>query len=280
MASDPAWNARRARAGTLRGQHPPAAELLAFYGDLIGLQEPIYAEVLHSAWPTVDPGTARIRLERFPERQTGWIFDKFIRALPRSATPILAAIADRLADDRDARQDLLAAFAGRQSLDAIARTLGCDPAPLEFFPRAFLQPFAEALLIRASVTRLPSSPVAPAACPHCRSRPVAGVLRDEPDAKGRRTLLCSLCSGEWGFPRARCPACGEAASDKLQSHIAEPWPHLRVEECASCSSYIKTVDLRENGHAIPIVDELASVELDLWAADRHLVKYQPNLLGL
>ncbi len=278
--SDPVWSRRRSRADTLRADHPPAAELLAFYGDLVTLQEPFYAEVLHSAWPTVDPNTTRIHLERLSERRTGWVFDRFIRALPQSATPILTAIAGRLADDRNARHDLLVAFVARHPLDSVARTLDCDPTPLAFFPRAFLQPYAEALLVRASVTRLPSSPIAPAACPHCQSRPVAGVLRDEPGAKGRRTLLCSLCSAEWVFPRARCPACGEATPDRLQSHIAEPWPHIRLEECASCNTYIKTVDLREFGHAIPAVDELASIELDLWAADRHLVKYQPNLLGL
>ena len=280
MALDLVWSRRRDRADALRAEHPPAAELLAFYGDLVALQVASYAEVLHSAWPVVDPDTTRIHFERLPERQTGWVFDKFIRALPQPATPILTAIAGRLAGDRNARHDLLVAFVARHPLDAVARTLDCDPTPLEFFPRAFLQPYAEALLVRASVTRLPSSPVAPAVCPHCRSRPVAGVLRDEPDVKGRRTLLCCLCSAEWGFPRARCPACGEEAADRLQSHIAEAWPHVRVEECASCSTYIKTVDLRENGHAIPVVDELASVELDLWAAGRHLVKYQPNLLGL
>ena len=280
MPPDPVWSRRRARAEKLLAKHLSAAELLKFYADLLALQEPIYGEALRSSWPAVDPDGTRLRLDLLPERQTGRVFDKFIRALPRSATPVLKAIAERLAGDRDARHDLLVACVARQSLEDVAHRLDCDPAPLEFFPRAFLQPHAEALLVRAGAAGLASSPLAPASCPHCRSRPIAAILRDEPEIKGRRTLLCSLCAAEWIFPRTRCAACGEEAPDKLLSHVAEGWSHVRVDECASCSTYIKTIDLRETGLAVPVVDELASIELDLWAAERNLSKYQPNLLGL
>ena len=58
------------------------------------------------------------------------------------------------------------------------------------------------------------------------------------------------------------------------------WPHVRVEECRACQTYIKTVDLRTNGLAVPLVDEIASVELDLWAREQGMVKLQRNVLGL
>jgi len=35
-----------------------------------------------------------------------------------------------------------------------------------------------------------------------------------------------------------------------------------------------------NGHADPIVDEIASAPLDLWARDRGYAKLQKNLLGM
>ncbi len=280
MPPDPVWSRRRTRADKLRAKHAPAAELLRFYADLLALQEPIYGEALHSSWPAVDPERVLIRLDRLPERQTSWVFDKFIRALPPSATPVLKAIAERLASDRDARHDLIVACVARQTLDDVADRLDCDPTPLEFFPRAFLQPHAEALFVRAGAAGLASNSLAPASCPHCRSRPVAAILRDEPEIKGRRTLLCSLCAAEWNFPRTRCAACGEEAPGKLLSHVAEGWSHVRVEECGSCNTYMKTIDLRELGLAVPVVDELASIELDVWAAERKLTKYQPNLLGV
>ena len=161
------------------------------------------------------------------------------------------------------------------------------------FPRAFLQPIAEALATGASGGAVPEPAAdaggpasgdagarARAACPHCGAAPLAAVLRDEPEARGRRTLLCSLCLSEWAFPRMRCPSCGEERPDRRPHHVSETWPHVRLEECGSCRSYVKAIDLREAGLAVPVVDELASVDLDLWAAEQGLSKLRTNLLGL
>ena len=46
-----------------------------------------------------------------------------------------------------------------------------------------------------------------------------------------------------------------------------------------CRCYIKSVDLRADGDAVPVVDDIATVELDLWARERGLAKVSPNLLG-
>ena len=90
------------------------------------------------------------------------------------------------------------------------------------------------------------------------------------EIKGRRTLLCSLCLAEWTFPRTRCPACGEERAEKRPHHVSESWAHVRVEECGSCRTYVKAIDLREVGLAVPVVDELASIDLDLWAVEQGL----------
>ena len=36
----------------------------------------------------------------------------------------------------------------------------------------------------------------------------------------------------------------------------------------------------KNGRAVPIVDELATIPLNLWAQERRYVKLQANLFGL
>jgi formate dehydrogenase maturation protein FdhE len=56
--------------------------------------------------------------------------------------------------------------------------------------------------------------------------------------------------------------------------------HVRVEACETCHYYIKTVDLTKNGLAVPVVDELATIPLSLWAQEHQYVKLQANLLGL
>jgi formate dehydrogenase maturation protein FdhE len=40
------------------------------------------------------------------------------------------------------------------------------------------------------------------------------------------------------------------------------------------------VDLTKNGRAEPLVDELASAPLDLWAREHGYAKLQSNLLGM
>jgi len=53
-----------------------------------------------------------------------------------------------------------------------------------------------------------------------------------------------------------------------------------VEACDRCRSYIKTVDMTKSGRAEPIVDEMASIPLDLWAQKQGYTNLQPNLLQL
>ena len=57
-------------------------------------------------------------------------------------------------------------------------------------------------------------------------------------------------------------------------------PALRIAECQSCQAYLKEVDLRRDGHAIPLVEDLATPELDVWAEERGLWKICRNLVGL
>jgi FdhE protein len=85
---------------------------------------------------------------------------------------------------------------------------------------------------------------------------------------------------EWDYGRIACAACGEEDPQKLALYIANEFSYVRVEACESCHRYIKTVDLTKNGHAVPVVDELALIPLDLWAAERGYQKIHPNLLGI
>ena len=89
-----------------------------------------------------------------------------------------------------------------------------------------------------------------------------------------------MCATEWRFRRLTCPHCGEIEVDKLPVHTAESITHVRVDACTTCSRYIKTVDLRKRGDAVPLVDELAAVELDIWAQEQGLTKLRVNVLGL
>ncbi len=140
----------------------------------------------------------------------------------------------------------------------------------------FLQPYAE-YLAESGKTLAPRE--THGVCPFCSSLPVAGVLRQEGDG-GKRSLICAFCATEWNIGRIVCPACSEGNVEKLAVYTAEQFPHVRVEACDTCRYYIKTVDLTKDGHAVPAVDELATIPLNFWALEHDYIKLRGNMLGL
>lgn len=149
-----------------------------------------------------------------------------------------------------------------------------------FVVEAVLQPFAEAIAHeRQGLADLTSEAGAGRAprCPICSERPVLGVLREEGHG-ARRALLCARCLTEWAYLRVMCPACGEQRFDALPVYTADLFAHVRLDACESCRTYLKTIDLTKDGHAVPVVDDVASVPLDLWARERGYRRLRPGLL--
>ncbi|MGH9319568.1 MAG: formate dehydrogenase accessory protein FdhE [Vicinamibacteria bacterium] len=112
-------------------------------------------------------------------------------------------------------------------------------------------------------------------CPRCGNPPQVGCLRPVGDGTAL-SLVCSLCFFEWPFPRGRCNGCRGA----VEFHEASELPHLRVQTCASCRRYLHIVRMDAEPAAIPEVDELAALSLDVWARGQGYEKNFPNLLGI
>jgi FdhE protein len=246
------WQQRIDRAGGLAVAHPFAAEVLEFYQRIATVQQELYA---HSEGPS-----------------DGARFAGFLATVEQCAPRSLAQSARDLQAQGDGRwQDLLTSF--WQTASDFQPT---PEQPEGLLAWMFLQPHAECLADRRG-------PMAPqetrAVCPFCGGKPLVGVLRPEGDG-AKRSLICSLCATEWTFGRILCPACGEEAVEKLAVYTATQFDYIRVEACDTCRHYIKTVDLTRNGHAVPVVDELATLPLNLWAQDHGYKKLQPNLLGI
>ncbi len=55
---------------------------------------------------------------------------------------------------------------------------------------------------------------------------------------------------------------------------------MRIEACESCGGYLKSIDLTLDARPIPEVDDLASLALDLWAAEQGFERLEPGLAGL
>ena len=148
--------------------------------------------------------------------------------------------------------------------------------PKEFLALAFLQPYAE--FVRTSAGMRVEGHTH-SLCPLCNRKPALGVLRQQGDG-GQRSLLCGFCVTEWEYRRVVCPGCGEEDHAKLPVYTADELPYVRVECCDTCRTYIKSIDFTKNGLADPMVDELASIPLSLWADEHGYAKLYPNLLGM
>jgi FdhE protein len=244
------FDARIARAGELTKAHPPAAAILDFYRHLVLLQKTIDAELRSQ----VDSDLQKL-VRHFPA----------LLELVRRYGPLpLADFGERHLRTPEAQLTLLTATGD----------LANDEAG-KVFARVLIQPYAEFLASRGSIDLQGSEAV----CPFCGAPPVAGVLRDEGDGAGR-WLLCSVCSTEWPFRRVVCPSCGEQEKGNLPVYTAAAFAHVRVEACERCKTYLKCIDLTVDGHAVPVVDELATVALNIWAGNHGYMKIEANLLGM
>jgi len=255
---------RRRRAEELRARHPFADELLALYIALL------------DAWEAVseDPPD--------PQEVAPWAAD---HVLPAVVEATLAAGPPALREAvRDRREPPLAGWLAGAVLDPVDRYLA----------RASLSPVLEALGERAGDAC--AHAVGAELCPRCGGPPQMSCLAASGEAlvSGPRSLLCARCGGSWTCSRTVCPACGEHEEAQLSVH-AEQWhgpvsgrrdgngrpvfPHLRIAACSSCNRYLIEVDRARDALAVPEVDELAALPLDLYAADQGLTKVTPNLMG-
>jgi formate dehydrogenase accessory protein FdhE len=265
------WQRRIARAAELGAQYSFASEILRFYSSIAVFQKEVSKDFDLSEISEISKESVAVIFAGSLPLQITRRFRDFISVVEQKGTEPLRNAAGELKQNSDESHfNLLKMFWEESETTSV--TFG----PNDFFPRAYLQPYAAA--IRAYSTLRWSGP-APYLCPLCHRKPGSGVLRPLGDG-GQRSLICSFCLAEWEFRRIVCPGCGEENHAKLPVYTAEELKHVRVEACDSCRIYIKTVDMTKNGLAEPVVDELAAVPLDLWAQNHGYTKLQPNLLQL
>jgi FdhE protein len=257
-----AWHQRIRRAEHLAAQHPFAAEILGFYIHVARFQQDLYQRIERALGKATvsqpDPDSAELAAS----------FPAFLSLVEEKAPARLVQLAREL---RTKSSDSYHEFFTRcwTNIDPPA-----DPA--EFLGLIFFQPYAEFARAQAP-PKLES--YSSSVCPFCNRNPALGILRPQGDG-ARRSLLCGFCLAEWEFRRIVCPGCGQQDHAKLPVYTAAELAHIRVECCDTCQTYIKSIDLTKNGLADPLVDELASVPLNLWAQEHGYAKLHPNLLGM
>jgi formate dehydrogenase accessory protein FdhE len=270
-----AWDARINRATELSSVYPFAAEGLRFYAQVAMLQQKLHFEFQQSPahfFTSNSSDYGELNLDALSAS-----FAKFLADMRKVAPAVLANAGDRLTQrSASLRSQLLENF--WFSPTAIAdgeQTIEGTPAE-RCVAWLFLQPAAEYLSTRKSG---PTSGGSSTTCPRCGSKPIVGVLRPEGDG-AKKSLVCMLCAYEWPFRRIYCPSCGEERDAHMAFYSAPTIPHVRVDVCDTCHTYLKTVDLTKTGLAVPVVDELGTPPLDLWAREQGYRKLQMNIVGI
>jgi len=291
-AAEP-WVERRRRTAELRQRYPFAGELLDLYDALLGVQEDAYDEA-QSAPPPLDSLAAYVA-----ELVVPGVVNVTVAAGPDKLRAALAQPSES-ADPRD--------IVGRW-------IRGEEQAPVHrYIARASLGPVLEALGPEAGAAC--AGPRDGRHCPHCGGPPQLSYFAPATEdlATGPRYLLCARCHASWGHARMTCAGCGESSSSRLaifsekgttsgergsvvrglpggngevdgkhDGEHARPseavFPHVRIEACETCRRYLLSIDLATNTRAVPLVDEMAALPLDLYASEQGLVKITPNLMG-
>lgn len=279
------WERRIRRANDLVSVYPFAAEGLRFYARAAELQRGLYDDAAHLLAGTTKNSEDLLALRKElanpvllpPLTSFAAAIGKFApQPVADAGASLLHASPEeqRLTIERFLRTGL---SSGSSGVEEDSPNGGGDSALQErLLAWLFLQPFAEFLAERREpvVTEF-----APLACPMCGGNPIVGVLRPEGDG-GKKSLICMLCGNEWAFRRIYCPACGEEREPQMGFYASPEIANARVDVCDTCHTYMKTVDLTKSGLAVPVVDELAAIPLDLWAREHGYSKLQSNLLGI
>ena len=283
IAAAPAWSERRRRVGELRRRQSFARQLLDFYAAVLAVQEEAFLHAAADAPPSQD--------------LVAYVAEAVV---PRVVDVTVAAGPDRL------RGDLMRRLDADDPGQMVRRWMrGEDQPPVDrYLARASLGPVLEAL--DTSARAACEGPRDARHCPDCGGPPQLSFFAAAIDdlATGPRNLLCARCGAIWSYARLTCAGCGESASSKLSifsEHgtmsgdrgsvvrglpgppAADPqrafFPHMRIEACESCRRYLLNVDVAADPNAVPVVDEIAAIPLDLYAREQGFSKITTNLMG-
>lgn len=250
---------RRERARELGARLDFAQEPLRLYLALVDAQERVFERAL-----TTRPGGDE--LAAFVVRD----------ALPLVMEAAVAAGPERLGEavlvrfhDGDLEGIVEAWLAGEEAS-------GTDT----FLARASASPVLEALPDLAATLRVGGTD--DRHCPRCGGLPQLAIFGETGEAllTSPRKLVCSRCANQWVLSRMTCASCGETSGAKMPIlSDVDLFPHLRIDACEICRRYLITVDQRKDSRAVPVVDELVALPLDLVAAERGYTKIARNLMG-
>ena len=252
----------------LKRRHPEWEPWLAVVQEIL-------RESADSKWETVVPARAGAQPDKVPllagadieleKNSLRLLLEQLMGVACRSGTAKMATLNAALHEDLDIFTLFRASL--HQDSDHIkdfAAVLGVDPEAFQAIAAMVPVPFLQACnrhwgrAIKVSWIE--------GYCPVCGAWPAFAEVRG---IERSRYLRCGRCGGEWQAHLLFCPYCGNTDHKEQVSLLPENSPKSAVDACKRCLGYVKTfTTLQGSPPAMVILDDLASVELDVVAAEQ------------
>jgi FdhE protein len=269
----------------LKKKRPGYGEILDFYQKVKEAQDSIKASLkidpvqLKKEWKELlaKEGFSLIQKEDFPlDIEASVKLFQALCQIGKEVNPHMAEqvgkIKEILANKRIDLKKLLKEGVKEQRIEQIADEFGLDIKVFSFLIQSSIKPSIEAGMEQLH-SELDPETWLKGYCPVCGSLPSLSLLKEE---TGKRYLLCSYCGYQWRIDRLFCPFCDNREQESLHYLFAEGEEAYRIDLCDKCHQYIKTIDYRNLEESDPVLEDLATLHLDILASQKGYKRPVPN----
>lgn len=270
----------------LKKKRPGYKEILSFYQKIREEQEKIKPSLkiksipLKKEWKDLlaKEGFSLLEKKDFPlDISASLALFRSLCEIGKKANPHMAQQVEKIEEAITHKKiDLNKAFTGgfeEEKIEKIAGgEFGLDKKVLLFLIQESIRPSIEAGT-KKLLNELNAEAWLKGICPVCGSLPRLSLLKE---TEGKRFLLCSFCGYQWRIDRIFCAFCGN--KEQVSSHYfyAEGEETYRIDACDKCHQYIKTIDTRNIELIDPVLEDLATLHLDLLATQKGYKRPAPN----
>jgi FdhE protein len=269
----------------IKKKRPGYGEILDFYQKVKEAQDQVKTSLkigpieLKKEWKELlaKEGFSLIQREDFPLdiEVSAKLFQNLCQ-IGKEANPHMAEqvkkIKEAIDDKRIDLKKLLKKEAKEERIEQMADELGLDKKVFLFLIQSTTKPSIEAGMEQLRSEIDPETWLK-GYCPICGSLPSLSLLKEE---VGKRYLLCSYCGYQWRIDRIFCPFCNNKDQETLHYLFAEGEEAYRIDLCEECHQYIKMIDYRKLEESDPVLEDLATLHLDLLASQKGYKRPVPN----
>jgi FdhE protein len=270
----------------LKKKRPGYKEILNFYQKVREEQEKMKSSLkfepirLKKDWKEFlsKEGFSLIQKEDFPlDIEASVKLFQILCQIGKDANPHMAKEVTKVEEILDQKKiglkRLLAEGVKEGKIEEIAKEFGLDKKILTFLILESIRPSIQAGVEKLH-HELDTENWLKGYCSICGSLPDLSLLKEE---VGKRYLVCSYCGYQWQTDRMLCPFCNNKDRESLHYFFGEGEEAYRIDLCDKCHQYIKTVDHRKIEALDPILEDLATLHLDILASEKGYQRPVPNL---